>query len=77
MKEAITKCYQKSQSRARARAFLGQRGSQSRATFFHKLKREPRAEPLKKWPGSPSLAQGGANKSGGARTPLELPGGAA
>ena len=50
MKEAITKCYQKSQSRsrARARAFLGQIGSQSRATFFHKLKREPRAEPLKK-----------------------------
>ena len=59
MKEAIAKGYQKSQSRSRARArardFLGKRGSQSRATFFSMSKREPRAEPLKKWPGSPSL----------------------
>ena len=61
MKEAIAKGYQKSQSRSRARArardFLGKRGSQSRATFFSMSKREPRAEPLKKWPGSPSLCK--------------------
>ena len=59
MKEAIAKGYQKSQSRSRARArardFLGKRGSQSQATFFSMSKKEPRAEPLKKWPGSPSL----------------------
>ena len=59
MEETITKGTQKSQSRSRARArardFLGKRGSQSRATFFSMSKREPRAEPLKKQPGSPSL----------------------
>ena len=62
MKEAIAKSFQKSQIRSRARArardFLGKRGSQSRATFFSMSKREPRAEPLKKWPASPSLAIG-------------------
>ena len=56
MKEAIAKGYQK--SRSRARDFLGKRGSQSRATFFSMSKREPRAEPLQKWPGSPSLVPG-------------------